>query len=221
MIAFLCPTCHTALNRDDREAGTKIACPSCGQRLLIPDLPPPPTPPQPVPKTVLGLLQPAANNRTVLGVLRPDQQASGLAQVGAGGLPASQDQQAILNILREDHRLAESTMGAAGENSSPSQVAAAIQAFNQQAQQLNLAACPADFRVAYRQYLRALVEVQQAFAQIPDGWFAGFLAQLLDMFNNDPHRLQRLQGDLKSAQGKVLACWEEVERIGVKYGAAL
>jgi glc operon protein GlcG len=36
MIAFTCPTCQFALTRADKEAGMKIECPSCGQRLKIP-----------------------------------------------------------------------------------------------------------------------------------------------------------------------------------------
>lgn len=36
MIAFTCRTCSTVLDRPDSEAGTKIVCPSCGQRLLVP-----------------------------------------------------------------------------------------------------------------------------------------------------------------------------------------
>src|SRR5262249_6338644 len=67
MIHFKCPDCSTPLKRDDHEAGTKIPCPGCGQRLKIPQ----PPVPSPVPKTVLGILQPATQNKTVLGVLRP------------------------------------------------------------------------------------------------------------------------------------------------------
>ena len=35
MIAFSCPKCRTKLQRDDAEAGTKIWCPSCNQKLLV------------------------------------------------------------------------------------------------------------------------------------------------------------------------------------------
>ena len=36
MIRFGCPICKSVLNGEDRKAGTKIACPKCGQRLLVP-----------------------------------------------------------------------------------------------------------------------------------------------------------------------------------------
>jgi DNA-directed RNA polymerase subunit RPC12/RpoP len=63
MIAYSCPKCRSFLTAHDEDAGKKLACPSCGQRLQIP----PPPPPN---KTVLGKLEefdtPA---RTVLGNL--------------------------------------------------------------------------------------------------------------------------------------------------------
>lgn len=36
MIAFSCPKCQTKLQRNDAEAGTKVLCPSCNQKLLVP-----------------------------------------------------------------------------------------------------------------------------------------------------------------------------------------
>jgi DNA-directed RNA polymerase subunit M/transcription elongation factor TFIIS len=46
MIRFTCPTCQALLTRDDAHAGTKVVCPSCGQRLQVPAAP--------VNKTLLG-----------------------------------------------------------------------------------------------------------------------------------------------------------------------
>jgi len=37
MIAFPCPRCKHNLTRHENEAGSKVACPSCGQRLLVPE----------------------------------------------------------------------------------------------------------------------------------------------------------------------------------------
>ncbi len=45
MIRLTCPACKVLLTREDREAGSKFDCPSCGQRLRVP---------QPVNKTLLG-----------------------------------------------------------------------------------------------------------------------------------------------------------------------
>jgi DNA-directed RNA polymerase subunit RPC12/RpoP len=36
MISFSCPNCKTKHQREDTEAGTKIVCPSCNRKLLIP-----------------------------------------------------------------------------------------------------------------------------------------------------------------------------------------
>lgn len=36
MIAFTCPACKSAVQRHDQEVGTKVSCPSCGQRLQVP-----------------------------------------------------------------------------------------------------------------------------------------------------------------------------------------
>lgn len=64
MIAFACAKCKTKLHRPDAEAGTKIFCTSCNQKLLVP------TPPRLADKTMLGELQ-ATDNRTLLGELQP------------------------------------------------------------------------------------------------------------------------------------------------------
>jgi DNA-directed RNA polymerase subunit RPC12/RpoP len=52
MIHFSCPSCRNSLMSPDEAAGTKIACPKCGQRLLIPP------PVQAQNKTVLGISVP-------------------------------------------------------------------------------------------------------------------------------------------------------------------
>jgi len=39
MIAFACPRCKTRIGRHNSEALTKIACPGCGQRLQVPQVP--------------------------------------------------------------------------------------------------------------------------------------------------------------------------------------
>jgi DNA-directed RNA polymerase subunit RPC12/RpoP len=56
-ISFRCPTCRECLTVENDQAGTKVACITCGQKLLVPVPAPPP--------------KPAANNKTVLGELEP------------------------------------------------------------------------------------------------------------------------------------------------------
>jgi hypothetical protein len=43
MIRFQCPACNVILQGSDAQAGNKIACPKCGQRLQIPQPPANPT----------------------------------------------------------------------------------------------------------------------------------------------------------------------------------
>src|SRR5207253_7300230 len=54
MIRFACATCRNAIETPDDRAGDKMACPVCGQKLLIP----PPLSRRK--KTVLGQLLPSA-----------------------------------------------------------------------------------------------------------------------------------------------------------------
>jgi DNA-directed RNA polymerase subunit RPC12/RpoP len=49
MIRYRCPKCKKALTANDAEAGAKLDCPQCGQRLQVPT--------QPLNKTILGEIQ--------------------------------------------------------------------------------------------------------------------------------------------------------------------
>jgi hypothetical protein len=51
-IHFSCPRCHTPQQAPDGNAGVKTTCPTCGQRLQVPE------PSRPTSKTVLGKLTP-------------------------------------------------------------------------------------------------------------------------------------------------------------------
>src|SRR5262245_33261422 len=50
MIDFFCPTCKAALRAAPEHAGTKIDCPKCNQRIMIPG----------TSKTIVGLSSPDA-----------------------------------------------------------------------------------------------------------------------------------------------------------------
>ncbi|MCI0457633.1 MAG: LITAF-like zinc ribbon domain-containing protein [Gemmataceae bacterium] len=54
MIRYYCPRCHMGLQSGPETAGSKMACPSCGQRLQVPQPPPQP----PINKTVLASTEP-------------------------------------------------------------------------------------------------------------------------------------------------------------------
>lgn len=68
MIRYRCPKCRKALAAEDREAGAKLNCPHCSQRLQVP-IPPPPS------KTMLGTLDDEPN-KTVLGKLEGEGAAA-------------------------------------------------------------------------------------------------------------------------------------------------
>src|SRR5438874_1736645 len=74
MIRFGCPSCKTVLSAPPEQAGTKVGCPRCGQRLLVPQPPPP--------------------NKTLLGALLPQETQAAPRPSGAAGPVASAPPQA-------------------------------------------------------------------------------------------------------------------------------
>jgi len=129
---------------------------------------------------------------------------------------------AILIVLNEDKRLGD-TMKSADANITPSQLAERIAVYCSQAEALDLTASPADFRLAYRQHIRAWRDARGAIKELPDsvldGIFMGAMNSLL--MGEKDGGTGRIRGDVKEAIEHVRTTWEEVERIGVKYGAAL
>jgi formylglycine-generating enzyme required for sulfatase activity len=73
LIHFSCPRCHTAHQAPDGDAGVKTTCPTCGQRLQIPEVP------RSTSKTVLGKPLPAPGPEAIpeTGVGRQDKRAAG------------------------------------------------------------------------------------------------------------------------------------------------
>jgi hypothetical protein len=130
---------------------------------------------------------------------------------------------AILAILKEDDRIGKAMQGKIGEDATPSQVAQAINSSCSQAEALDLSKCPAEFRVAYKQHLRAWRDAQAAVQQLPDGFLEGvFMGAMNSLLRDESDGGQkRLEGDLKRAIERVRTSWEEVEKSGAKYGAAL
>ena len=335
MIAFHCPKCNMRTQCDDSQAGTKIRCPFCNQKLRVPT--PPPTEDQtmlgqmlPDDRTLLGkfspphtqtgnqppkplqwvttpypepigcfcphcraavkghpdsfeslancpncgravevwcMTQPAAAPAPVQQPAHPNAlqnhrrhglapanvtftcphcqqmlempqsyagrqvecfRCHGVLAVPTSGLPtnASQEQnfqRAILAVLHEDKRLADLTKNTARPKAKHSEVAWKIGQYCDLGEQLDLASCPADFRVAFRHHLRAWREVQHAVAQMPDdllsevvmGFINGLLRQEMDGGKG------RLQANVQHAMSRVYSTWEEVEKIGAKYGGCL
>jgi hypothetical protein len=149
---------------------------------------------------------------------------SGTNQAAASDaqVEAERTKQAILHIMSEDQRIGKVTMGQRSRDATPSQVAQAIGNYLNQAGALDTAECPADFRVAYKQHLRAWEDAEAAIQQLPDGFLEGvFMGAMNALLQGETDGGgKRLQGDLKRALDGVRTSWEEVERIGAKYGAA-
>jgi len=70
MFRYLCPRCKKSMSAQDGEAGSKLDCPHCGQRILVPTPPQPPKPP--INKTTLGQLEDNRGKKTVIGTLDDD-----------------------------------------------------------------------------------------------------------------------------------------------------
>jgi hypothetical protein len=124
--------------------------------------------------------------------------------------------------LKADEKLAKERENGPPK-ATPSQIAWSIGVYCDGLERIEMSDCPADFRVAYRQHMRAWRDTQAAVKQLPDdfleGLFMGFLNRALR--GEQDGGTSRLEGDLKKAVERVRTTWEEVEKIGAKYGAAL
>jgi len=135
---------------------------------------------------------------------------------------AEKTKQAILVVLNADKRLAD-TMRSETANLTPSQLAERIGNYCNQAEALDLTACPADFRLAYRQHFRAWREVRAAIQELPDSPFDElFMMGFNRLVDGQPTGgSKELRDNVKQALTRLRTTWEEVERIGMKYGAAI
>jgi len=135
---------------------------------------------------------------------------------------AEKTKQAILRVLRADQHFAKKRESLP-PNSTPSQIAWAVGQYCNDLERLDMADCPADFRVAYRHHMGAWREAQAAVQQLPDGFLEGvFMGAMNGLLRGESDGgTSRLEGGLKRALERVGDTWIEVEKIGAKYGAAL
>lgn len=128
----------------------------------------------------------------------------------------------ILRVMKADEQLSKKHKELP-PSATPPQMVWAIGQYCDGLEVLYMADCPADFQVAYKQHMRAWREVQAAIKQLPDGFLEGFFMGAVNgVFRGETDGGQsRLEGSVKRAAERVRITWEEVERIGAKYGAAL
>jgi hypothetical protein len=133
---------------------------------------------------------------------------------------AEKTKQAIERVLKADEKMS-SVVKNLQAHTPPSQLAAAIGTYCDAAEKMESSDCPADFRVAYRQHMRAWRDAQVAVKQLPEDFLEGVFTGLLNAIlrGETDGGGKRLEGDLKNAIERVRTTWEEVEKIGAKYGA--
>ncbi len=128
-----------------------------------------------------------------------------------------------MRALKADQKLMKELKDNLPPKVTPAQLAWSIGGYCDRLERLDMTDCPAEFRVAYTQHMRAWRDTQAALKQLPDGLLEGVLMGIGNFFlrREADGGVARLEGDLRRAQERVRATWEEVEKIGAKYGAAL
>lgn len=97
-IRFTCPTCRTVLSAESGYAAKKIACPRCGQRLMVPMPPELPRHPNAPNKTVLGEIE-------SIDTSMPNQAPIAAKQpVDLQSTPENEDREDRLEIARRSER---------------------------------------------------------------------------------------------------------------------
>lgn len=144
----------------------------------------------------------------------------------SGTKPISEGEQTRLAVQKvlETHRdLAARRDQAFAVINSSRQAALEMERFCVDQERIDLSACPADFRVAMRQHARACRGILEVAAQLPDSFAEGFL---LGVFNSafrgeQDGGFNRLNTQMERAITTAKGTYQEVERIGATYGAAL
>lgn len=130
---------------------------------------------------------------------------------------------AIERVFYTDKTLSEESIKTLPANALPAQLVHGIRIYRQRAFAQDFSGCPADFVVAYRHHIDAWEKMQAAVAQLPNGildalFMGAFNALLRKEMDGG---IGRLEGKLANAHDKVRSTWEEVERIGAKYGVSV
>lgn len=142
--------------------------------------------------------------------------------IGCGPSATERTRSEILQVLQADRDVSKKNIGALPTNAGTTRTAAAIDVYLAAMEKLDLSACPADFRVAFRNHVQAWREAQTVIKQLPDGLLEGLLMGAFNGVLGESDGGQgRMNEALQQAQERIRSTYEEVEKIGVKYGAAL
>jgi hypothetical protein len=108
-------------------------------------------------------------------------------------------------------------------NLAPGQIAWLIEQYCVALERLDMSDCPSDFRVAYKQHMRAWREAHVAVNEIPDGFVDGLVVGFMNglVRGERDGGLGRMESKLRNAEDRIRTTWEVVERIAGQYGAVL
>ncbi len=128
----------------------------------------------------------------------------------------------ITRVLQADQALEKQMQRSIPKDAPPSVIALCVSHYCDGLENLNMSDCPANFRVAYREHMRAWRKMDGAIKQLPDSFvdslWEGFINGLQGETDGGAGRIR---GDLKNASSNVERTWNRVEQTGAKYGAAL
>jgi hypothetical protein len=135
---------------------------------------------------------------------------------------AEKTKQNITRVLKADETLAKQRDSAVPHDAPPSVIALCIEHYCDGLENVDMSDCPADFRVAYREHMRAWRQMDAAIKELPDSFMGGFLEGFVNSLEGElDGGASRIRGDLKNASSNVEGTWSCVEQTGAKYGAAL
>ncbi len=145
-----------------------------------------------------------------------------LIAAGCGNSEADMARQNILRVMQADKALSGQLKNSIPQGARPSLIASRVGRYCDDLENLDMSDCPADFRVAYHEHIRAWREAGAVIKELPDSWagglWMGFVNGLQGEMDGGAARMRR---DVKAASEKVESTWDVVEQTGAKYGAAL
>jgi hypothetical protein len=118
----------------------------------------------------------------------------------------------ITRVLQADQALGRQRDDSIPKDAPPSVIALCVEHYCDGLENLDMSDCPADFRVAYHEHMRAWREMDAAIKQLPDsfadGLWEGFVNGLQGESDGGAGRMRE---DLKNASSSIESTWSVVE----------